>query len=311
MATASKPNIFDGSEVFPPEHMPIRLRVLNIMNDIGLLEKGGTAPEILGKFKFMSSDAVKAALHPSLMKWGVVFSIDVEDATVQFMENPKGTTIFTMVKVRCSMTAMNDPAETISGVAFGQGMDKQDKGMGKAITAAVKSWLNHTLTLQGDIDIESESVDTNGSSGTSKAKKSNNAPVDYGQPKDHKYDELTRDEAIKWCVNRWALMLSDGDAFKSHLLAHDSTWTSREAVPMPYLLNHLRKCERILGVWNQVQEAAAACGVTRQELADRVSDSKIPLPEWDEDTLAFWLEELSQRMEQTSAQNATADQVGK
>lgn len=300
--------LLHGSEIFPPEGMPIRLRVLNMMADIGLLGKDGQAPEKIGAFKFLSSDQIKAVLHPALIKWGITFTVDVEDATVQFIGPEAKPTVFTMVKVRCSMCSWDhrpEDEQPITGVSWGEGLDRQDKGMGKAITAAVKFWLNHNLTLQGDIDIESESVDVGGGGNghSHRPSQRSNAPEDFSKPRDHKYDVMTKDEVFSWWGNRWEVLLSSKEAFVAHLKAHDEAFVNRDAVPMPYLLNGLRKAERILGRWNEILEAAAACGVSRQDLADRVKDSRIPLPEWDEDALGFWLEELATRAEATNAQD--------
>lgn len=113
-------------------------RILGVMNDISYIQKGDK--KVNGQYSFVSHDAVTGALHPLMVKHGIVVVTDVLEA----VQDGNRTT----VKVRVSFVNVDTPDDVVSVSSVGYGIDNGDKGVGKGISYATKYALLKTFLLE-------------------------------------------------------------------------------------------------------------------------------------------------------------------
>ncbi len=106
------------------------------------------------QYKFVSHDSVCSAVRllfvangilpiPSVTKWTKEGNCTTADVTVRF-------------------TNIDDPKDFVEAHSFGYGVDKQDKGPGKAISYAVKYAYLKALSLETGDDPERDNIDATG-----------------------------------------------------------------------------------------------------------------------------------------------------
>lgn len=125
----------------------IHQRLLAVMNDVEYIEKTG---DVAGKYKFVPHDAVMKALHRPLVKHGIVFIPTVDKLTQDGNR--------TCLHVKCEFINVDDPSDRIETMHVGYGIDNQDKGVGKAMTYAVKYCLLKTFCLETGDDPENDDI---------------------------------------------------------------------------------------------------------------------------------------------------------
>ena len=114
-----------------------------IMKEVGYIQKDKTND--FHKYNYASEYAIKSALHTQLVKHKVLFQVSV---TGQTIDNNR-------TLMDCGYTFYDvESGESISGTFAGQGEDKLDKGIYKAITGAVKYILTSTFLIPTGDDPE-------------------------------------------------------------------------------------------------------------------------------------------------------------
>lgn len=104
-------------------------------------------------YKSVSHDTVTSKIGPAMQEHGIVMVTDV----VELMQEGNRT----QVKLSISFINIDDPKDKFTVNFYGHGIDTQDKGVGKAISYAVKYCLIKTFMLQSgtEDDVESHNIE--------------------------------------------------------------------------------------------------------------------------------------------------------
>jgi len=102
-------------------------------------------------YKVTSHDTVVAAVRPALLKHGIVIVPSVKRHKLD-----KGMTIAT---VEVHFINIDDPADRIEVQFFGYGIDRQDKGPGKAISYATRYAILKVFLLETGDDPENDDLE--------------------------------------------------------------------------------------------------------------------------------------------------------
>lgn len=142
--------------------------ISNVMKDIGAIGKNDVNE--YDKYKFRGIDAVYNALNGALVKNKVFIVPELLDLEQEDRQTAKGgVQIHTKVKVKYSLFA--EDGTFITSVFPGEAMDRSDKSINKAMTAAYKYMLFELFTIPTE-----ENKDADAESPEAGAKK-NDAPV--------------------------------------------------------------------------------------------------------------------------------------
>lgn len=109
--------------------------------------------KVNNQYKFVSHDAVTAAIRPALLKYGVIAVPNFFDISVD-----GNRTNCSMAMTFVNMDLPEDKIE-IPCAGFGQGIDPQDKGAGKAMSYAYKYALLKIFALETGDDPEKDNID--------------------------------------------------------------------------------------------------------------------------------------------------------
>lgn len=129
----------------------IEQRLLNVMAELSYVQRNRRAPNEIGGFSFVSHDAVTAAVRPLLVKHGVLCLPTIIDHTREGNQ--------TTLLVDLAFINTDRPEDRCIVRSVGYGIDKQDKGPGKAMSYAVKYGLLKTFSLETGDDVEAAAVD--------------------------------------------------------------------------------------------------------------------------------------------------------
>jgi hypothetical protein len=166
-------------------------RLQAIMKDVSYVQKEDK--KVNNQYKFVSHDAVTAKIRPALLEHGVIVIPSFFDISVD------GN------RTNCSMSLtfvnVDKPVDRIEipCAGFGQGIDPQDKGAGKAMSYAYKYALLKVFALETGDDPEKDNID-------------------YAPPKDDAAEKLNSDIGNIFELNKAA----GADAFKAWWGAEDS-----------------------------------------------------------------------------------------
>lgn len=124
-------------------------RLRNVMLDVKAINKENK--KVNNQYTFVSHDSVAKALHDPLANHGIVILPSVTE-----LEQDGNRT---RAKVDISFVNIDDPKDLITLTYWGYGIDSQDKGIGKAISYAVKYCLLKTFCLETGDDVEKDNID--------------------------------------------------------------------------------------------------------------------------------------------------------
>jgi len=102
-------------------------------------------------YSFVSHDSVAKALHGPMAHNGI--------AMIPTVKEIKQDGNRTVVKVSIDFVNIDEPMDRVTVEYWGYGIDQQDKGIGKAISYAVKYALLKVFCLETGDDIERDSID--------------------------------------------------------------------------------------------------------------------------------------------------------
>lgn len=135
----------------------------DVMAEVGSVGKGSKASDKIGGYKFRGIDAVMLALQPALIKCGVIVLPEVLDCTHSEYAVGSGKMQHYLVKVRYTFYAPD--GSSVSCVAMGEGADKGDKGVNKAMAGAMKYAITQSLSIPTEERKDSEHDETDLSQG--------------------------------------------------------------------------------------------------------------------------------------------------
>jgi hypothetical protein len=119
------------------------------------IAKGDT--NTFDNYKFRGIDAVLNALAPILAKNGVVLVPSVDESEIRTISSGSGKAM-NHCKVKMSFTFYDSEGDSITHTFHGEAMDRGDKSLNKAATAAYKYFLFQAFTIpvEGTPDADSE-----------------------------------------------------------------------------------------------------------------------------------------------------------
>lgn len=127
------------------EQTSLIYRLHLIRSEVGKMQKDGYND--FQKYKYLSESQVTEYFKELLVKHKVDFSIDAEIISQTILEK----NILTHVRIKYRFSSVDDPKDFMEGIMDGQGIDKGDKGVYKAITGAVKYiFMKNFLIPTGD-----------------------------------------------------------------------------------------------------------------------------------------------------------------
>ena len=132
------------------ESKNIYQRMLAVMTDLESISKSDKL--VNGQYGFVAHDAVTKALHPLCVTHGIHIGSHVEE----FSQVGDRTEVTLAVR----FTNVNQPEDAIMVKSLGYGIDKHDKGPGKAISYALKTCLLKQFLLEAG-EYDNENGDTN------------------------------------------------------------------------------------------------------------------------------------------------------
>lgn len=163
MATKTTPDDTRDTdpELAEPDQVPVHVAINRVARDVGAVGKDrrtGENGEPGPKYNYRGIDAVMNAVHPALIRHGVVIVPQVEHWATEDFNLYTKPNLLTQIKVRYLVVGpMGDSLEV---VAIGEGVDNGDKGTGKAMSYAYKSAIGQLLSLPtDDPDMDNEHSD--------------------------------------------------------------------------------------------------------------------------------------------------------
>lgn len=124
-----------------------------VLSDVGAVGKDGQ--NTFDKYKYRSIDAVMNAMHPAMAKHGVFVTPEVlEQSREERSSKNGGLLIYSITKVR--YTFYTEDGSSVTATVIGEGMDKGDKSMNKAMSAAFKYALFQVFCIPTEEFVDSE-----------------------------------------------------------------------------------------------------------------------------------------------------------
>lgn len=133
--------------------MKIYEAICGVMEDVGAVKK--TDENTYDKYKYRGIDAVMNALQPALIKHHVFVTPEViEQKREERLSKQGGALIYSVTTVK--YTFYTDDGSSVSAVVIGEAMDRGDKSMNKAMSAAFKYACFQTFCIPTEEMIDSE-----------------------------------------------------------------------------------------------------------------------------------------------------------
>lgn len=124
-----------------------------VMADVGAVGKDAT--NTFDRYKYRSIDAVMNAMHPAMAKHNVFVTPEVLEQTREDRTSKTGgPMIYSVTKVR--YTFYTDDGSQVTATVIGEGMDRGDKSMNKAMSAAFKYALFQVFCIPTEEMVDSE-----------------------------------------------------------------------------------------------------------------------------------------------------------
>lgn len=131
--------------------MNIHQKIHAIMEEVSYVQKEDK--KVNNQYKFVSHDAVTSKVRPALLKHGVLAVPSYFDISVD------GNRTNCSMSITFYNVEKPDDFLVIPCAGFGQGIDPQDKGAGKAMSYAYKYALLKVFALETGDDPERDNVD--------------------------------------------------------------------------------------------------------------------------------------------------------
>lgn len=135
--------------------------IAEVLQDVGVVGKDAT--NTFDRYKYRSIDAVMNAMHPAMAKHGVFVTPEVLEVTQDERNSKDGKAmIYSVAKVK--YTFYTKDGSSVSATVCGEGMDRGDKSLNKAMSAAFKYALFQTFCIPTEemVDSETESPEISG-----------------------------------------------------------------------------------------------------------------------------------------------------
>lgn len=127
-------------------------RMHKVMEEVGTIEKNGK--NTFQNYEYATEADFVHAVRPLLIKHGLVI-VPQGANTGAFIELEKGQKL-TTIAIEYKVVAIDDPSDYTTVTMLGQGSDKGDKGVYKAITGTKKYMLANTFMIATGDDPEKD-----------------------------------------------------------------------------------------------------------------------------------------------------------
>ena len=140
-------------------------KILNVMNEVGYLNKDGFVETGKGKgYKALTDEKVLTAIRPVMVKHRLIMlpvGMDHRraDEKVKDYQGNEKTNRITDVNMTFRIINVDDPKDYVEVVSSGTGVDTQDKGVGKAMTYAKKYAILNSFLIPSGEDTDQISSD--------------------------------------------------------------------------------------------------------------------------------------------------------
>jgi hypothetical protein len=124
-------------------------RLNQVMAEVESVQK--ESKKVNNQYTYVSHDAVSKALHMPMQRAGIMMIPDI----AELIQDSNRT----VVKMAISFVNIDKPEDRIVVNYTGYGIDSQDKGIGKAVSYAVKYALLKVFCLETGDDVEKDNVD--------------------------------------------------------------------------------------------------------------------------------------------------------
>jgi len=132
-------------------------RINMVMREVDSVQK--EKKKVNGQYTFVSHDAVSAALHKPMVDAGIVMIPSICELTQDGNR--------TIAKMDISFVNIDQPDDKVVVNYMGYGIDQSDKGIGKAVSYAVKYALLKVFCLETGDDVEKDDISYKGPKGLS------------------------------------------------------------------------------------------------------------------------------------------------
>lgn len=127
------------------------IKLTKVLNAASKVKKSGY--NTFQKYHYITEGDLLEAIREEIAKLGIFIFSSIEEVATREVGDKKD--FITTVKIRYTFVD-GESGESQEVVFFGEGTDKQDKGIYKAITGANKYFLLKTFMLSGDDDPEKD-----------------------------------------------------------------------------------------------------------------------------------------------------------
>lgn len=127
--------------------------IAEVLKDVGAV--GKDSKNTFDKYNYRSIDAVMNAMHPAMANHGVFVSPEVLEMTREERQSNNGNTlIYSVAKVK--YTFYTEDGSSVTATVIGEGMDRGDKSINKAMSAAFKYALFQVFCIPTEEMVDSE-----------------------------------------------------------------------------------------------------------------------------------------------------------
>lgn len=147
------------------ENKSLLQKLHKIMSEVDFIEKDKTNKHF--NYNYVSEYAIKTELHKRLVAHGILFNLNVAEAT---REGEVTTAKFSYRFIEV------ETGQELTGTFVGQGYDSTDKGIWKAVTGAIKYILTSTFLIPTGDDPEDDSKEVDRPSRATSTVKRSPAP---------------------------------------------------------------------------------------------------------------------------------------
>lgn len=226
------------------------------------------------KFHYHGHAMITANVKAALEKWRVTISTSVieevhEPITIGQYNTPG---YFTTAKVRVRFVNIDDPEDYMESDHYGYGQDTSDKGIGKAVTYAVKYAMMKTLMISDGEEPDNESIDWDaydeeqGAKTKQKPRQSRQEKAQEALQKAEAEEEkpasrMSRGELFAAIVTQLKPLGGDSEALKLYLKNHDRA-TRLDELPV----------QRMVALYSEAVAKRNAYDTVQRVITEKVVD---------------------------------------
>lgn len=129
-------------------------KISKIVSEVDKVEKTGYND--FQKYAYITEADLLEAVRKSIVKHGILIFSSIDECEISEVKTAKDTQLVTTIKMRHTFVDV-DTGESHSVFTYGQGADKLDKGVYKAITGANKYFLLKNFLMSAGDDPEADS----------------------------------------------------------------------------------------------------------------------------------------------------------